>query len=143
MKFSWENFCCALCLKYLKQLHYTKLLFTLNMYGKFHGTPGNCKFSPANLSMFTIVFNVGISVSVVVLLSEGLGVHSVTSSCCSYWWQWAMPFTDHVLLVGAMLPPISQPPPRTLVCLVDNKVASTVELVLVEGSGQVNCIIMV
>ena len=54
-----------------------------------------------------------------------------------------MPFTDHVLLVEAMLPPISQPPPHTLVCLVDNKVVSTVELVLVEGSGQVSCSVMV
>ena len=53
-----------------------------------------------------------------------------------------MAFTNPVLLVEAMLPPPISQPPRILECLVANKVVSTVELVLVEGFGQVNYAVM-
>ena len=53
-----------------------------------------------------------------------------------------MAFTNPVLLVEAMLPPPISQPPHILECLVANKVVSTVELVLVEGFGQVNYAVM-
>ena len=53
-----------------------------------------------------------------------------------------MPFTNLALLVGAMPPPISQAP-HIPACPVVHKLASTVEPVLVEDSGLVNCSVMV